>query len=100
MNRTGQTWVDKETFKPKWDYVYYVKSICSKLPEKSDALILGLGGGTVANIFQNDLGFNVDAVELDQRIAEVARQYFALSNKVNVIVDDAQALPRGKPKEI
>jgi spermidine synthase len=90
VNRTGQTWVDKETFKPKWDYASYVKSICSKSPEKSNALILGLGGGTVADIFRNSLGFNVDAVELDQRIAEVARQYFQLSSKVNVVVDDAR----------
>jgi spermidine synthase len=90
VNRTGQTWVDKETFKPKWDYASYVNAICSKLPEKSDALILGLGGGTVANIFQNSLGFNVDAVELDQRIADVAKQYFALNSKVNVVVDDAR----------
>ena len=90
VNRTGQTWVDKETFKPKWDYASYVRSICSKSPEKSSALILGLGGGTVANIFQNSLGFSVDAVELDQRIAEVAKQYFALNSKVNVLVDDAR----------
>ena len=81
VNRTGQTWVDKETFKPKWDYASYVKSICSKLPEKSNALILGLGGGTVANILQNDLGFNVDAVELDQRIADVAKQYFRVKQQ-------------------
>jgi spermidine synthase len=90
VNRAGQTRVDKETFKPKWDYAQYVSSICSKLPENSNALILGLGGGTVANILQNDLGFSVDAVELDQRIAEVARQYFPLSDKVKVIVDDAR----------
>jgi spermidine synthase len=90
VNRAGQTWVDKEAFKPKWDYASYVSSICSKLPEKSNALMLGLGGGAVANIFQNTLGFNVDAVELDERIAEVARQYFPLSNKVNVVVDDAR----------
>jgi spermidine synthase len=90
VNRTGQTWLDKETFKPKWDYASYVKSICSKFQEKSSALILGLGGGTVANIFQNSLGFNVAAVELDQRIADVAKQYFALSSKVNVVVDDAR----------
>ena len=90
VNRTGQTWVDKNTFKPKWDYSSYVESICSKFPEKSKALILGLGGGPMANILQNDLGFNVDAVELDQRIAEIARQYFGLSGKVNVVVDDAR----------
>jgi predicted membrane-bound spermidine synthase len=90
VNRIGQTWVDKTTFQPRWDYASYVKSICSKLPEKSDVLILGLGGGAVANIFQNSLGFNVDTVELDERIADVARQYFALSSKVNVVVDDAR----------
>jgi spermidine synthase len=90
LNRIIQTLVDREIFKPKSDYVYYACSLSSGLPEKSDVLILGLGGGTIANIFQNDLGFNVDAVELDQRIAEAARQYFALSNKVNIIVDDAR----------
>jgi predicted membrane-bound spermidine synthase len=99
VNRTGQTWVDKETFKPKWDYASYVKSICSKFPEKSNALILGLGGGTVANIFQNTLGFNVDAVELDRRIAEVAKQYFALDSKVNVVVDDARHYLEEIPKK-
>lgn len=90
VNRTGQTWVDKNTFKPKWDYAAYVRSICSKSPENSNVLILGLGGGPMANILQTDLGFNVDAVELDQRIAEVARRYFELSSKVNVVVDDAR----------
>jgi predicted membrane-bound spermidine synthase len=90
MNRIIQTGLDKKTAKPKWNYIYYAFSICSKLPEKSDALIFGLGGGTMANIFQYALGFNVDAVEIDERIATVARQYFALSAKVNVIVDDAR----------
>ena len=90
VNRMVQTVGQHETLKSIWDYVYYVSSVCSKLPEKSNALILGLGGGTVANIFQNNLGFNVDAVELDERIAEVARDYFALGNNVNIIVDDAR----------
>src|SRR5262249_3703862 len=64
--------------------------ICSKFPPGSDALILGLGGGSVANLLQTRSGFNVDAVELDGRIAQVAREQFALSNNVNVIVDDAR----------
>jgi len=90
MNRIAQTYVDKKTFNSRWDYPYYLSAICGKLPEKSNALILGLGGGTIANIFQNQLRFNVDAVELDERIAEVAREQFALSNNVNVIMDDAR----------
>jgi spermidine synthase len=90
VNRIGQTCLDKDTFTSKWGDIYYVASICSKVPEESDALILGLGGGALANILQNNLGFNVDAVELDRRIPEVARPYFGLSDKVNVIVDDGR----------
>jgi spermidine synthase len=90
VNRIGQTRVERATFAPKWDYMYYISAICSKLPEKSNALVLGLGGGTIANLLQNNLGFNVDAVELDERVPEVARQYFVLSDNVNLIVDDAR----------
>jgi spermidine synthase len=99
VNRIGQTCLDKDTFTSKWGDIYYVASICSKLPEKSDALILGLGGGAFANILQNNLGFNVDAVELDRRVPEVARHYFGLSDKVNVIVDDARHYLEETPKK-
>ncbi len=90
MNRIGQTCLDKDTLRSKWGDIYYLASICSKFPQKSDALILGVGGGAFANILQNNLGFNVDAVELDRRVPEVARHYFGLSDKVNIIVDDAR----------
>ena len=90
VNRIGQTCLDKDTLKSKWDDIYYLASICSKFPEKSDALILGVGGGAFTNVLQNNLGFNVDAVELDRRVPEVARHYFGLSDKVNIIVDDAR----------
>jgi spermidine synthase len=90
LNRIIQTGTDITTANPKWDYVYFAYSLCSKLPEKSDALLLGLGGGTIANVFQNKLRFNVVGVELDERMAEVARQYFGLTNDVKVFVDDAR----------
>ena len=90
FNRIGQTCLDRDTLKSKWGDIYYLASICSKLPEKSDALILGVGGGAFASILQNNVGFNVDAVELDRRVPEVARHYFGLSDKVNIIVDDAR----------
>lgn len=90
LNRIVQMWMDMKTGKPKWDYIFYDYSVCSKLPEKSDALILGLGGGFLASVFQRRFEFNVDGVELDERIAEVARDYFGLSDMVNVIVDDAR----------
>lgn len=65
-------------------------AIASVLPEKSDALILGLGGGTPASRLNRALGLNVDAVEFDARILEVAKRYFGLSKAVNPIIDDAR----------
>ena len=90
INRMAQTYVDKSSFDSRWDYPAYLGVVCSKFRQGSDALLLGLGGGTVANVLQNRLGFSVDAIELDQRVAKVAREQFALSENVNVIVDDAR----------
>jgi MFS family permease len=73
MNRIVQTLVGQADLRPKFPYIYYDISVCSKLPDKSDVLILGLGGGILAKVFQDRLGFNVDTVELDERIAKVAR---------------------------
>ncbi len=100
MNRIGQTCLDKDTLTSKWGDIYYLASICSKLPEKSDALILGVGGGAFANILRNNVGFNVDAVELDRRVPEVARRYFGLSDKVNVIIDDAGTTSKRRKKNM
>ena len=90
VNRMGQTNIDKTTNTSKWNYITFMTALASKLPENSDALVLGLGGGSAANIFQTNLKFRVDAVELDGRIGEVARQYFQLNPEVKVIVDDAR----------
>lgn len=89
INRMGQTHVDRNSFISKWNYVIFASSIASKLPENSRALVLGLGGGSIANNLAH-LNYRVDAVELDQRIADIARNYFALDPNVKVIIDDAR----------
>jgi spermidine synthase len=53
------------------------------------ALLLGLGGGCVANeLIKNN--FKVDAVELDERVGNAATNYFELDPRVNVFIDDAR----------
>lgn len=89
VNRMGQTLIDKNTNNSQWNYITFATSIASKLPENSKALVLGLGRGSSANNFHN-LNFKVDAVELDLRIAEVAKKYFSLNPDVKVIIDDAR----------
>jgi spermidine synthase len=90
VNRMGQSQLDLKTGSTRWNYSIFTSAVSSVLPKKSKALILGLGGGNVANSFSYGLGFDVDAVELDRRIADISRRYFALDLKVNVIVDDAR----------
>jgi len=90
VNRMGQSQLDLKTGSTRWNYSIFTSAVSSVLPEKSNALILGLGGGNVANSFSYGLGLKVDAVELDRRIADVSRQYFSLNPTVNVIVDDAR----------
>ena len=90
VNRIGQTVVNLKTGKSRWSYPDYVTAIASVLPDNSDALILGIGGGTIASRLNRALGLNVDAVEFDARILEVAKRYFGLSKAVNPIIDDAR----------
>lgn len=53
------------------------------------ALVLGLGGGVLASELSR-AGVKVTAVELDDRIVDVAKKYFNLEPRVNVIQDDAR----------
>lgn len=89
VNRTGQTWINRDTGEPLWDYVKFLRTISSLKPEGSRTLLLGLGGGVVAKKLQ-ELGHTVDSVELDERIAMIARDYFGLAQNGDIIVDDGR----------
>lgn len=89
VNRTGQTWVDRDSKASVWDYVPVVIHVAGRY-EKPEILLLGLGGGTVARELERELGAKVDAVELDERIASLAKQYFDLGEGTNIIIDDAR----------
>jgi len=90
VNRIGETIVDKSTGAPRANYIIYVASVAGTLPEHSKALLLGLGGGSIAKLLHNNLNFDVDVAELDERVADVSRDYFSLNSEVRVSVDDAR----------
>ncbi len=90
VNRMGQSQVDLNTGATHWNYLIFTSAISSALPEKSTALVLGMGGGIVADLLSTGLAFDVDAVELDRRIADVAHLFFGLDKKVHVFIDDAR----------
>jgi len=90
VNRMGQSQVDLTTGASRWNYLIFSSAVASMFPENSTALVLGLGGGMMAEKLNSELGFRVDAVELDSRIAQVSHRFFGLDEKVHVFIDDAR----------
>ncbi|VAW71547.1 hypothetical protein MNBD_GAMMA13-1547 [hydrothermal vent metagenome] len=88
-NRVGQTNMNIDSGCSLWPYAHYLLTLAGAKPEGSNALLLGLAGGSVANEFVK-LGFNVDAVDLDPRVFTLATEFFKLSPKVHFIEDDAR----------
>lgn len=90
VNNTAQTIAYAEnTSQTLWDWAYFYTGISSLAKKNGDVLLLGLGGGTFYHQLTG-LGYSVDAVELDQRIKDVAVKYFSVPEGANVIVDDAR----------
>jgi predicted membrane-bound spermidine synthase len=76
-----------------WDYFSLAPLVSVGGPPVVDrALIVGLAGGTAARQLHAAYpGIAVDGVEIDQKIVDVGREYFGLTDEVaNVIVDDGR----------
>lgn len=90
VNNTAQTIMDLENSEyDLWDWSYFFPTAASIYPPGSDVLLLGLGGGTLVQQFKR-LNFNVDVVELDQRIKDIAIEYFFIDPETNIMIDDAR----------
>jgi predicted membrane-bound spermidine synthase len=70
-------------------YVHAMAYRAAAYPPGSRALLLGLGAGSLVLELRR-LGIEVDAVEIDRRIEEVARRHFELPDDCRVAVDDAR----------
>ncbi len=57
--------------------------------KEKDILILGLGGGILANVLER-YSHSITGVEIDPRIMGCAKKYFGLSPKVKAVCEDAQ----------
>ena len=89
-NRIVQSmYCSTDSVHPYLPYVGKIESELQHLKQGSKVLILGLGGGVLANVLQQK-GMLVDAVDLDNRLPYVAHTFFNLSPKVNLITDDAR----------
>jgi predicted membrane-bound spermidine synthase len=77
-----------------WLYPHKLAALASIKPAGSRALLLGMGGGSIAHNFIQ-LGFDLDIVELDDRIPHIAEQWFGYDpNSANLMIDDARRFIR------
>ena len=90
FNRVIQTFYNKvDTANKYFPYVSLMVNESTNQIKGRKALLLGLGGGCVANeLIKNN--FNVEAVELDERVKIAAASYFDLNPKTKVYIDDAR----------
>lgn len=72
-----------------WGYTHYLPQLAATFPAGSRVLLLGMGGGTLVNHLRA-LHFEIDVVEIDGRMRDIAIQYFGMSDEIPVYVDDAR----------
>ncbi|MFN5416747.1 MAG: fused MFS/spermidine synthase, partial [Flavobacteriia bacterium] len=73
-----------------WEYAHRISATAS-LKKNGDALLFGMGGGAIANELQK-LNLNLDIVDIDQRMYQIAQNYFYFKPKKSTTftVDDAR----------
>ncbi len=73
------------------DYVNLIYNLTDTITvsDNENALVLGMGGGTLANMLA-EKNYRVDAVEFDARIIDVARKFLFLDRSIQVFNDDAR----------
>jgi spermidine synthase len=90
INNVIQSAVSLKTGESRLEYTSLLKSNLDRINNKPEtSLLLGLGGGVLANELSNQ-NIKVTAVELDERITEVAKNYFHLNPAIEIIQDDAR----------
>lgn len=89
VNNTWQTVINKNDGIGMLDYIYFIRPLLSSFDQGADVLLIGLGGGTLCNEIQKK-GLNVEVVELDGRLPEIAMKYFGMSRKTKVTTDDGR----------
>lgn len=93
IDGVGQTRVNRVEGRSGFQYIHCLTLFGGYYPPNSRTLILGLGGGTLANELRR-LDLQVDSVEIDERIARIARDHFRLDPDVEVFVGDARHFVR------
>jgi spermidine synthase len=80
-------------FETDIEYINYLHLALAVKPNARSALVIGLGGGSLVKRMWRDYPeLAIDAVEIDEQVVEIAREYFALPDdeRIRVFVDDGR----------
>lgn len=89
VNNIIQTEMDLRSKRSVSGYVGLLDSLVPVAMTADRALVLGLGGGLTANLLL-EKRYEVDGVELDERITRAAAEYFYLDPRVQAFSEDAR----------
>lgn len=90
LNGLIQGGVDRATGQSVYEYAYLLDRLPTVVkPDTRSALILGLGAGVIAMRMQ-ERGIEVDAVDIDPTVVEMAEAYFGLKMNRPVAIEDAR----------
>ncbi|MCB0401734.1 MAG: fused MFS/spermidine synthase [Flavobacteriales bacterium] len=90
VNNISQTIMNLENPKESyWDYVDVLTYNLNSYTSDKKTLLMGLGGGTLYKKLEEN-NYKTDVVELDERIAEVSKDFFFIEPSTSIIVDDGR----------
>lgn len=89
VNEIIQTEIRLSDHQSVSEYIHLLDTLINPEYSGGEALVLGLGGGPVANLLI-EKGFNVTGVELDERIIDAAKSYFFMNEKIKTVCQDAR----------
>ena len=82
-----------DPFETDIEYVNYLHLALAVKPNPASALVIGLGGGSLVKRMWRDYApIEIDAVEIDEQVVQIAREYFALPDdeRIRIFIDDAR----------
>jgi len=83
LNNAIQTVIDKETRSSAVAFPYYMEMAVFINPSAKNALCIGLGGGVVPSRFKT-YDIEMDVVDIDPEMVEVARSFFGFGGEVYI----------------
>ncbi len=79
-----------------YQYLEFFEEAVSFHPNPNDLLNIGLGGGGIDSIL-SDYNLNIDNIEIDEKVVDIARNYFNFTG--DVIIDEGRHYIRNTDKK-